>query len=188
MANLEVTAGKRGGRRSLDSEINMIPMIDLLIVTIAFLLITAEWTLMARIDADAQVPGAQGEESTPPPEKELHVNMRSADRFVLMWKQGPSTIESIDVPRRGVPVAGDGVEAMAFPDLAARIAEEWKTKGQHTNPMDPRHDVAVLHVDDHTEFKELVGAMDAIRAARRRVRMGSKVESVAAFDTVFSVQ
>ena len=42
-----------GGRRSLDSEINMIPMIDLLMVTISFLLITAVWSHMARLNADA---------------------------------------------------------------------------------------------------------------------------------------
>ena len=49
--------GGGGGRRSLDSEINMIPFIDLLMVTISFLLITAVWSQMARLNADAQVPG-----------------------------------------------------------------------------------------------------------------------------------
>ena len=56
MGGVSVESGG-GGRRSLDSEINMIPMIDLLMVTISFLLITAVWTHMARINADAQVPG-----------------------------------------------------------------------------------------------------------------------------------
>ena len=56
MAGVDVGGGK-GKRRSLDSEINMIPMIDLLMVTIAFLLITAVWSHMSRINADAQVPG-----------------------------------------------------------------------------------------------------------------------------------
>ena len=56
MAGVSVGGGG-GGRRSLDSEINMIPFIDLLMVTIAFLLITAVWSHMARVNADAQVPG-----------------------------------------------------------------------------------------------------------------------------------
>jgi len=56
MGGVDVGGGK-GPRRSLDSDINMIPMIDLLMVTISFLLITAVWTHMARINADAQVPG-----------------------------------------------------------------------------------------------------------------------------------
>jgi len=57
MGGIDVGGGGAGKRKSLDSEINMIPMIDLLMVTISFLLITAVWTHMARINADAQVPG-----------------------------------------------------------------------------------------------------------------------------------
>jgi len=57
MGGVSVDSGGHGGRRSLDSEINMIPMIDLLMVTISFLLITAVWSHMARLNADAQVPG-----------------------------------------------------------------------------------------------------------------------------------
>ncbi len=71
--------GAKGGRRSLDSEINMIPMIDLLMVTISFLLITAVWTHMARINADAQVPGPPRpdvEQEKVEPEKQLHVMMQ----------------------------------------------------------------------------------------------------------------
>jgi len=41
MAGVNVDTGGKGGRRSVDSEINMIPMIDLLVCAIAFLLITA---------------------------------------------------------------------------------------------------------------------------------------------------
>src|SRR5262249_9164018 len=48
MAGVSV-GGSRGPRRSLDSEINMIPMIDLLMVTISFLLITAVWVHSQRL-------------------------------------------------------------------------------------------------------------------------------------------
>ena len=40
MGGVDVGGGG-GGRRQTDSEINMIPFIDLLLVTISFLLITA---------------------------------------------------------------------------------------------------------------------------------------------------
>ena len=59
MAGVEVGGGG-GGRRSLDQEINMIPFIDLLMVTISFLLITAVWTSMGRIDAHATLPAKEG--------------------------------------------------------------------------------------------------------------------------------
>ncbi|MDP9148608.1 MAG: biopolymer transporter, partial [Myxococcota bacterium] len=39
MGGVDVGGGGKGKRKSLDSEINMIPMIDLLMVTISFLLI-----------------------------------------------------------------------------------------------------------------------------------------------------
>jgi len=55
MGGVSVDSGGKGGRRSLDSEINMIPMIDLLMVTISFLLITAVWTHMSRINASISV-------------------------------------------------------------------------------------------------------------------------------------
>src|ERR1700691_5394676 len=86
-----VDVGLGGGRRrSLDSEINMIPMIDLLMVTISFLLITAVWTHMARVDMDAQVAGRSPAAHRAPVflEKQLHVEMRSFGKFVLEWKQG----------------------------------------------------------------------------------------------------
>jgi len=65
MAGVNVESGGKGGRRAVDSEINMIPMIDLLVCAISFLLITAVWSHMSRINADAQVPGP------PNPEKEI---------------------------------------------------------------------------------------------------------------------
>jgi biopolymer transport protein ExbD len=38
----------KGGKKALDAELNLIPFIDLLIVNICFLLITAVWVQMAR--------------------------------------------------------------------------------------------------------------------------------------------
>jgi biopolymer transport protein ExbD len=133
MAGLDIDVGTRARRRSLDSHVNMIPMIDLMMVTISFLLITAEWSHMARIDADAQVPGPNGE-APGLSERQLHVEMRAQDRFVLLWKQGPTTVEAIDVPRREVVTEEGPTQVVRFPELAARIESEWKTKGQHVTP------------------------------------------------------
>ena len=64
MGGVNVDSGGKGGRRTLDTEINMIPMIDLLMVTVSFLLITAVWVQSSRIDANANVPGQASD--TPP--------------------------------------------------------------------------------------------------------------------------
>src|SRR5579859_5030797 len=104
MAGVSVEGGSKGGRKALDSEINMIPMIDLLMVTVSFLLITAVWSHLSRLEANAKVPGditAPPCEGAPcPPEKELHVDMRTPDRFVLSWRQAGAVLTTVDVPRR----------------------------------------------------------------------------------------
>ena len=167
----------------------MIPMIDLLMVTISFLLITAVWTHMARLDSNAQVPGSTRDDPAPVhPEKRLDVEMRAPDKFVLAWKEGNTTVESIEIPRDEVLVRQGSVEVVRFPGLASKIESEWKAKGQHTNPTDPRLDQAVLHTDDKTEFRYLVGVMDAIYQTHRQVdRAGGKADRVSAFNLTFAV-
>jgi biopolymer transport protein ExbD len=186
MAGVDLGSGG-GGRKSVDSEINMIPMIDLLMVTISFLLITAVWSHMARIDTDAQVPGrSDAELPKGESEKQLHVEARSADKFVLLWKQGPTTVDSIDVPRKDVVSREGSVEVVRYPELASRIESEWKARGQHTSPSDARLDQAVLHTGNGAPFKEVVAVLDAIEHAQRSLQIGSKTRSVSAFNVTFA--
>jgi biopolymer transport protein ExbD len=194
MGGIDIGGGGGGGaggrRRTMDSEINMIPMIDLLMVTISFLLITAVWTHMARIDANAQVPALRPEVPPEPTqvEKQLHVMMQAPDKFVLVWKQGSIVVDSIDVPRNEVVVRQGGAEIVRFPDLAQKIESEWKAKGQHGSPADHTPDQAVLHTDDKTEFRYIVGVMDAIDATRRDVSVGGKsaMQRMPAFSIAFA--
>ncbi|HZU83378.1 MAG TPA: biopolymer transporter ExbD [Polyangiaceae bacterium] len=190
MGGVDVGGGGKGKRKSLDSEINMIPMIDLLMVTISFLLITAVWTHMARINADAQVPGPPRpdvEQEKVEPEKQLHVMMQSEDKFVLVWKQGSTTVDSIDVPRKDVIQREGPVEVVRYPDLAAKVETEWKAKGQHSNPTDKKLDQAILHTDNKTEFKYIIGVIDAIYQVHRDMALGGKTEKLPAFNITFAV-
>jgi biopolymer transport protein ExbD len=190
MGGVDLGTGGGGKRKSVDSEINMIPMIDLLMVTISFLLITAVWTHMARINADAQVPGPPRpdvEQEKIEPEKQLHVEMRAEDKFVLVWKQGSTTVDSIDVPRKDVIQQQGNVEVVRFPDLAEKVESEWKAKGQHSNPTDRKLDQAILHTDNKTEFKYIIGVIDAIYQIHRDMQLGPKTEKVPAFNITFAV-
>ena len=54
MAGIDVGGG--GGKRPTNHEIPLIPFIDFLLCLVAFLLVTAVWSQMARINADARVP------------------------------------------------------------------------------------------------------------------------------------
>ena len=91
--------GGGGGKKSVNSEVNMVPMIDLLLCTISFLLITAVWSQMARINADAQVPGPPRTDQQidkVEPEPQLHVTLGPTQEggkkrsFSLVWKAGGS--------------------------------------------------------------------------------------------------
>lgn len=188
MGGVSVGGGK-GGRRTLDSEINMIPMIDLLMVTISFLLITAVWTHMARINADAQVPGPprEVEPDKIEPEKQLHVEMRQPDKFVLIWKQSGTVISTVDVPRKDVVVEKGGQKSVRYPDLAAKIEQEWKTVGSHRDGTDKKFDQAILHTDNETQYVFLIGVIDAIYQAHRPFAFGGKTEQVPAFNVTFAV-
>jgi hypothetical protein len=160
MAGAVVTGGGGRGRRALDSDINMIPMIDLLMVTIAFLLVTAVWSHMERLEGTAKVPGPIDDIGRPPVHAlSLHVDMRAPDRFVLSWRDGDAVARSVDVPRE-------------YPALERAITKEWTSSGVHTSPGDAERDVAVLHTADDTPFKDMVAAMDAIAATKRPMMKG----------------
>ena len=188
MAGVSVDSGGKGGRRALDSEVNMIPMIDLLVCCIAFLLITAVWSHMARMNADAQVPGPPNPEkelNPQPPEKMLHVEMRQDDKFTLIWKQGPTVVNSIDVPRHAIEVEQGPITAIRFPELAAKVSEEWKANGSHRDASDKKLDQAVLHTDNKTVFKEIIAVIDAIYTPKRD--FGGASKQIPAFNVTFSV-
>jgi biopolymer transport protein ExbD len=196
MGGVSTDSGGKGGRRSLDSEINMIPMIDLLMVTISFLLITAVWSHMARVNANAQVPGPprpNEEIEKVPPEKQLHVEMRTPDKFQLIWKEGATVVETIDVPRKDdvKEVGAAKAKVVNYPDLAAKIEEQWKLKGSHRDLADVKLDQAVLHTDNETPFVFMIAVVDAIYQPKRMMKVSEggkdKNEERPAFNVTFSV-
>ena len=65
--------GGHGGKKSLDSEIPLVPFIDLLLCCIMFLLVTAVWNKLARLNANQQQPGAQAPMDAPPPEERIRL-------------------------------------------------------------------------------------------------------------------
>lgn len=185
MAGVSVGTGGNGGRRTLDTEINLIPMIDLFVVCVSFLLITAVWSQTARIEANAQVPGQNdGPITDVPSEKVLTVEMRQDDRFVLVWKSGDTVHATSEVPRKAVSVeVGEGRE-IRYPALAEAITDQWQKLGTHQNPDDKKQDQAVVSVDNRTPFSEIVAVIDAIYAPKRKFGDGE----VSAFNVTFATR
>lgn len=189
MAGVDV--GTQGGaRRATNSEINMIPFIDLLMVTIAFLLITAVWVTNSRINADAQVPGTEQchGDCTTQTEKVLHLNIGEND-FGLVWKQAGTVVSEVHIPKVTTEIGDDQSKLVRYPELAHAITKEWSERGSHTDPSDRKPDQAVLHSDNRTPFKELVAVLDAIHATKRDLRANDgSTAKVPAFNATFAVR
>jgi biopolymer transport protein ExbD len=195
MAGVSVDGGGKGGRRKLDTEINMIPMIDLLMVTISFLLITAVWVQSSRIDANANVPGLS---EAPPcsdasgapckPEARLHVQTTDPSKFLLVWKEGGTVVRSAEVAREPTRVKSgkSGAVTVTYPALAARISEEWKASGVHRDPSDKRFDHAVVHAGNDMPYGEIVAVMDAVSQPKRGFASAGRTSQASAFEMTFA--
>ena len=189
MAGVDV--GSEGSRkRATNSDINMIPFIDLLMVTIAFLLITAVWVTNSRINADAQVPGQDGcKEGCPSvTEKTLHLSVNEND-FALSWRQAGTVLTEVHIPKSSVEVGDTENKMLRYPDLAKAISKEWGERGGHVDPSDKKPDQAVLHTDNRTPFRELVAVLDAINGTRRDLKLADgSTAKVPAFNATFAVR
>lgn len=189
MAGVDV--GPQGGhKRATNSDINMVPFIDLLFVTVAFLLITAVWVTNSRITADAQVPGKEGcgEDCARAPEKVLHVSIGEND-FSLAWKQAGTVLSELRVPKGPAAGGEDDRQSVRYPELAKAIEKEWGVRGAHVDPSDRKPDQVILHTDNKTPFKELVAVLDAVNSTKRDLRMSDgKTVKMPAFNSTFAVR
>jgi biopolymer transport protein TolR len=81
--SVSVSTGGKSGRKSVNEDLNLVPYIDLLTCMVVFLLITAVWTQLARIDV-TQKGQAQSAEKTDerPPVTKLVVVINE-DRFMV---------------------------------------------------------------------------------------------------------
>ncbi len=132
-----------------------------MICLIAFLIVTAAWTQMSRINATGHAPGdVLG--LAPTAQKELHV-VASSQGFDLRWQLGTTVLETQHVPRVEVLVGNE----TRFPALQDAISKEWQAQGVHRAETDRQLDRAVLHVPNNLPFSEVVALLDALHAPRR---------------------
>jgi biopolymer transport protein ExbD len=188
MGGVDVGGGD-GKKKATNSEINMIPFIDLLMVTIAFLLITAVWVTNSRINADAQVPGPPdpNKELTPQtPEKVLNLHI-GENEFGLVWKQGATVVSEVKLAKTPVEIKDGDRTIVRYPDLAKKIEQEWQQNGGHRDPSDKKLDQCILHSDNRAPFREIIAVLDAIYAPKREMRL-PEPKQVPVFNMTFSVR
>src|SRR3954471_23552625 len=98
MGGAAPTPSGKGGKKPVDAAINLVPFIDLLSCCISFLLITAVWTQLARMDVQQKGQGAAGAESDKPPEQTVNFTIFvDKDGYIFQRATGEST----NIPLKG---------------------------------------------------------------------------------------
>lgn len=157
MATIEVS--NSGTRRALDHTIPLMPFIDFMLCLVAFLLVTAAWSQMARLKALAD--GTGGEGTPHKSEAQLHITVRD-NLFELAWRDGSTVLSTSEAPRKV-----SAADPPRYPELANALASEWSQHGVHRSPSDPASDRVVLHTPNSLPFADVVAVMDAIGATKR---------------------
>jgi len=140
---VSIQSGK-GTKKSLNVDLNLVPYIDLLTCMVAFLLITAVWTQLARLSAQQKGQGQAGEE-VPPEMQTKIVVVVSQEQFNLVVGQ-----DQTPIPKKGTDYD--------FEKLAAELK---KAKDAHPD----KNDVQVAS-EDQVVFDTLIRTMDAVLTAR----------------------
>ena len=142
---VSVSTGGKGGRKSLSADLNLVPYIDLLTCMVAFLLITAVWTQLARLSAQQKGQGQAGEET--PPEMQVKI-------VVVVNQEGFNLVVGQDQ----TPIPKKGGSDYDFERLGAELK---KAKEAHPD----KNDVQVAS-EDKIVFDTLIRTMDTALTAR----------------------
>ena len=147
MGGAAPTPTGKGGKKPLDASINLVPFIDLLSCCISFLLITAVWTQLARMDVSQKGQGAAGAESEKPPEQTVQLTLFvNKDGYTF----AKSTGESTDIPKKG--------EEYDYVKLAD-VLKDTKTAYPDKNDIQVKS-------DDDVVYNNIIRTMDIVLSAK----------------------
>ena len=143
--------GGRRKRKSLDAVINVVPAIDLLSCCITFLLYTAVWTQISRLQVQQLGTGAPEPEQVEM-QKSVIVTLAMGERgFNLSTSSGTS----VDIPSLGR--GGDGTVQFDLRALGERLKQ---LKGDL-----PDQSAITVSAEDTIPYGDLVHVIDACLAA-----------------------
>ena len=139
-----VESGGKSGKKSVNADLNLVPYIDLLTCMVAFLLITAVWSQLARLEAHQKGQGQAGEET--PPEKIVKL-------VIVVNGEGFNLVADQD--QQPIPKRGDQYD---FEKLSGELK---KFKDAHPDKTDLQ-----VASEDTIKFETLVKTMDTALTAR----------------------
>ncbi len=137
--------GGRKRKRALDATVNVVPAIDLLSCCISFLLFTAVWTQIGRLQA---APVGAGEPADTPPPKTLTVTVTMGDKGYVLATSAGAPVEIPALAR-----AADGAPQFDLKALGDRLK---KLKSDY-----PDQAAVTVAADDAVVYQDLVHTIDA---------------------------
>jgi biopolymer transport protein ExbD len=155
MAGAAPTPTQAGGRKPVDYELNLIPFIDLLSVLISFLLITAVWTQIARINVDNKVGTGAGQGQKPPDDVIIAVTIGEGGFLVSVGSLARTADGQIVPDERKIEVPKVGGQ-LDYGELAKKLKElrtQYPAKGD-----------ILVRSQDKVPYKELISTMDVCLA------------------------
>jgi biopolymer transport protein ExbD len=142
----EEGGGGKRKKKSLDAVINVVPAIDLLSCCITFLLYTAVWTQISRLQVQQLGTGAP-EPTVSEPQKALLVTLAMGERGFNISTSSGSTV---DIPTLG----RDGDGRIRF-DLKALVERLKQLKGDY-----PDASAITVQAEDTVSYGDLVQVID----------------------------
>jgi biopolymer transport protein TolR len=137
--------GPKRKRRSLDANVNVVPAIDLLSCCISFLLFTAVWTQISRLQA---APMGNGPAAETQPTKSLTVTVVINERGYVLATSAGAQIE--------IPIAGRSGDGTVHYDVRGLTERLKKLKSEF-----PDQAAITVAAEDAVVYADLIHTIDA---------------------------
>lgn len=140
---MDLGSPSKGGKKPLDTAINLVPFIDLMAVTISFLIMTAVWTQIGRLQVAQS--GGDADPSEAPEKPPLVLNLLVSDKALKLDANGAGF---------EIPVVRDAKQRLDLIKLTDRIRE---IKTQF-----PDHSNITVQAEDSVRYEDLVRIIDEV--------------------------
>jgi len=139
---MDLGTGGKGGKKALDAQINLVPFIDLMAVTISFLIFTAVWTQIGRLQVANS--GASTEQASPTEDKTPPISLLITEKE-LRLSAGTQNFDPIPVTR----AANNRIEL-----------EKLKDRFKELKSQLPDASAITLQAEDGIRYEDLVHIID----------------------------
>jgi len=142
----ESGSGSRGkAKRPLDAVINVVPAIDLLACTISFLLFTAVWTQISRLQVQT---AGTGSPTATEEKKQIQVTVTVGERGMMLSTTAGTAVE--------IPALGRNADGQPVLDLKTLSEKLKQIKNEY-----PDQSAVTVAAEDGVLYADLVKVIDA---------------------------